>query len=339
MTMEQPPITVLVVNWNCGEFLVRCIQSVLRSQPKDPCSILVVDNASTDASVDLLLERMAEAPTGRASLHVLRNPENVGFARAVNQGIRATDSPLVLVLNPDTEVRPGAIDSLAAALAGNPRAGVCAPRLLHSDGSLQVSVWPNPPTPAYILLEGLRISRLLPKRLRAHYLLGKHWDHAAQREVPSFSGAAFMLRRALMEQVGGLDERFEFYGEDAELWFRISRSGWRLLFEPAAEVVHIGSHSARQRWSADERRLREVAAHIAFQQRCLSPALVLANALANLVVLGLTAVWQELRFRDNSLTWSVWWKQACAALWAARHLGSHPFTEPPTAPIALGPQR
>jgi GT2 family glycosyltransferase len=188
-------------------------------------------------------------------------------------------------------------------------------------------------------LEGLHIWRLLPKRLRAQYLLGRHWDHAARREVPGFSGAAFMVRREMVEQVGGLDERFEFYGEDAELWLRISRSGWRLLFEPAAEVVHIGGHSASQRWTAGERRLREVSAGIAFQQRCLSPALVLGNALASLLVLGVAAAWQELRFRDSSLTWSVCRKHAGAAFWAIRHFGLHPFTEPSPRPVSLGSRR
>jgi len=118
--MTETPVTVLLVNWNCGEFLVRCVETVLRNEPSHPCHVFVVDNASTDRSLELLLAYVAQSPAARASVEVLCHPENLGFARAVNQGLRATCSPFVFVLNPDTEVRPGAIDALAGLWLGTP---------------------------------------------------------------------------------------------------------------------------------------------------------------------------------------------------------------------------
>jgi N-acetylglucosaminyl-diphospho-decaprenol L-rhamnosyltransferase len=332
--VTDTPITVLLVNWNCGDLLTTCVRSVLANGCERRLTVLVIDNASTDGSLERLIEDLHHLMGDPGVLRILRNDCNEGFARAVNRGLRAAQTPLILVLNPDTEVRSGALDAMARALATHPKAGACAPKLLFPDGSLQFSVWPNPPTPAYVLLEGLHLSSLLPKSVRAAYLLGRHWNHDEPREVPSFSGAAFMVKRELIETIGALDERFDFYGEDAEFCLRVLRSGWKLIFEPAAQVVHHGGHSARQRWVADELRLREVAAHVAFQQRCLSPWLVLANALASALVLGVTALWQLLRRREARLSWAAWRLQAQAASWALKRLAG-----PPAPPGSGGPPR
>src|SRR3990172_6587802 len=290
----RPWLSIVTVNWNSGDLLRACVESVVQSGPSLPCEFIIVDNASTDDSLPALEHPTVVAWSRWVPIRLIKNAKNVGFARAVNQAIRQSQAPMLFLLNPDTLVRPGAIDALAKTLTSDDRIGACAPRLLNPDGSVQPSVWPNPPTPLYIITEGLQLYRLLPRKLRGEWLLGRHWDHARRRRVRSCSGAAFMVKRALIADIGDLDERFEMYGEDAEWCFRMIRRGWWLVFEPAAEVIHYGGGSAEKRWAPDERRLREVAAHIGFQQECLSPAHVMANTLSYALVLELLRAWRRI---------------------------------------------
>ena len=255
MASEAGPatrLTVVVVNWNAGDLLRRCLESVARHGPSAPHDVLVVDNASTDGSAEWLLAHAESAASGGPPLRVIANAENLGFARANNLAFARSDAPLLLLLNPDAELTAGAADALLATLAADPRAAACAPRLLNPDGSLQPSVWPAPPTPLQILFEGLRLHRLLPASLRARWLLGVHWDHTTRRAVDAFFGAAMLVRREALDDAGPFDESFALFGEDYEWCARARRAGWRLLFEPAAEVVHHGGRSAGRRWSAEE---------------------------------------------------------------------------------------
>jgi GT2 family glycosyltransferase len=132
-----------------------------------------------------------------------------------------------------------------------------------------VSVWRGDPSAWEALLTGFRLHRLLPRRARGELLLAEHWDYSRRREVGMLSGAAMMLKREVLEEVGGFDERFHMYGEDNEWCLRIKRAGWRLLFEPAAVVMHHGGASSLKRWESLEKQRVQAEGYLLFLRRCL----------------------------------------------------------------------
>lgn len=273
-----PELSVIFVNWNGGELLRRAVESVEQHRPSVPFEIVVVDNASTDGSREWL-----RTLGGRVRL--VENDENLGFSKANNQGIRASAAPFVFLLNTDAEVRAGALDKLFETMLTDERAAAVAPRLVNPDGSLQPSVWRNPPTPWETLLSGLKLYRLIPQPARGRLLLGTFWDHAERRSVPMLPGTALLVRRRAIEDVGALDESFHMYFEDVEWSLRMTRGGWQLVFEPAAVVMHHGGQSALLRWGAGERWRVQLEASLKFQRKCLPAWKVRANLLAHYAVL------------------------------------------------------
>jgi GT2 family glycosyltransferase len=230
---------------------------------------------------------------------LIQNHENVGFGRACNQAISASSAPFVFILNPDTEVQEQSIDILLDLLKSDRAVGAAAPRLMNEDGTVQPSVWAHEiPYSLYVLLDGLALYRLLPRGLRAKLLRGRHWDHSERIEVRSFSGAAIMARREMIDQIGAFDERFDMYGEDAEWCSRMVRGGWKLIFEPAAQVIHHGGQSAAKRWTITEQRLREEEANLRYQRQSLSRFHFTLNTLSSAFVLTVLRVRAKLRHRS-----------------------------------------
>lgn len=281
-------LTIIVVNWNGGELLRRCLASIERHPPGVPYEIVVVDNASVDES-RAWLESLGDR------VRLIKNDENVGFGRANNQVFAATETPLLFLLNSDAEVRAGAIDTLIQTIKSDERIGITGPRLVNSDGTLQASVWRNPVTPFQTVANTFRLYKLMPRGLRGRLLLGYHWDHTHQRQAELLSGAALMVKRELIDRVGGFDERFHMYGEDTEWSLRILRAGWRMIFEPKAEVLHHGGQSSRRRWTNLEQRRVEYESFFRFQRLCLSRRLAIANLLTGCFVTLAQVGWRILR--------------------------------------------
>lgn len=232
-------LAVVVVNHNAGPYLARCMDS-LRSAAGDVVTeTVVVDNASTDGSADRAAERNPE-------VRVIRNPHNRGFARAANQGIAATSSPFVLLLNPDAEVVGGTLAALTKVARERSRGGAIGVLVRNPDGSIQPSARRIPR-----LGEALAHAFLGPlwpgnRWTRSYTLAG--WDRTSEREVEWVSGSAMLVRREALEQVGRFDEGYFMYVEDVDLCTRLRRAGWQVLFSPELEVVHqIGVSTKGQR--------------------------------------------------------------------------------------------
>jgi N-acetylglucosaminyl-diphospho-decaprenol L-rhamnosyltransferase len=305
-----PELSIIMVNWNGGELLRSCLRSIAQSPPSVAYDIVVVDNASSDESVAWLHSGEVAAMLPGIAVHVIENKDNAGFSRANNQAIAYSQAPLLFLLNPDTEVTPGAIDALVACLESDARIGACGPRLLNTDGSLQHSVWRNPPTAWEIVVSGIGLWRLIPRRLRGELLLGGHWDHSRRRPVPSLFGAAVLARRTMIDQVGGLDERFHMYGEDDDWCLRITRAGWLLIFEPGASIVHHGGQFSLLRWDSSEKLRVKLKSSFEFQRRCLSRRQVIANLLAGSAVMTTQRLWRKLRglpADDVRITQEMFW--------------------------------
>ncbi|MEP6911397.1 MAG: glycosyltransferase family 2 protein [bacterium] len=305
-----PELSIIIVNWNGGELLKSCLRSVAQAPPSVPYDIVVVDNASSDDSVQWLRSSEVAELLPAIEVKIIENADNVGFSRANNQAIARSQAPMLFLLNPDTEVRAGAIDKLISCINSDERIGACGPRLLNTDGSLQHSVWRNPPTAWETIVAGVGLWRLLPRRLRGELLLGGHWDHATRRAVPMLFGAAVLARRAMIDEVGGLDEGFHMYSEDNEWCLRITRAGWLLMFAPEATVVHHGGQFSNLRWDSNEKLRVRLASYFDFQRRCLTRSQVLSNLLAGWGVMTAQRGWRKLRRlpADNvTITQEMYW--------------------------------
>lgn len=275
-------LSIIVVNWNGAHLLRRCVETIASSQPSTSYEVVVIDNASTDDSLEQLRSSELLAPLfANQQLRVFNNSENRGFGAANNQGFALTDSPFVFVLNLDTEVRPGTIDTLLRTIKSDSQIGVCGPKIFNPDGSLQISAFFNPPRVWHTIMSQLKLYHLLPQRLRGELLLGRHWGHDRLRSVPMLSGCAMMARRKMIDQVGGFNERFHMYSEDTEWCWRITKANWKLMFVPDAVMLHHGAQSSMKRWSSQERLKVRLEAGFTFEQTVLPRWRVAANQLTN----------------------------------------------------------
>jgi GT2 family glycosyltransferase len=291
-------LSIIIVNWNGGELLRRCVESVVSSPPSVDYEVIVVDNASSDDSLARLRATEAARKLGDA-LRIVENADNRGFGQANNQAFVLTRAPLVFLLNPDTEVTAGSIDRLTSTIRSGARVGATGPKLLNADGSTQVSVWRNSPAAWETLLTGFRLHKLLPRRVRGELLLAEHWDYGRRRAVGMLSGAALMVRREVIDEVGGFDERFHMYGEDNEWCLRITRAGWLLLFEPEAVIMHHGAASSEKRWDSLEKLRVQVEAFLLFQRRYIPRRRRVVNLATSCMMLALQHTVRRVRGRER----------------------------------------
>lgn len=311
-------LSIVFVNWNGGELLRRAVESVVEHPPSVEYEVIVVDNASTDKSISILrASDSAALLNGRGRLRIVENSDNLGFGAANNQAFALSNTPLVLLLNPDTEMTSGCIDRLNHTVLSNSRIAAAGPRILNLDGSLQISVWRNPPAAWEILLSNLKLYLALPRKLRGELMLGGHWDHNRERSVPMLSGAAILVRREVIRSVGGFDERFHMYGEDNEWCLRMTRAGWSLMFQPEAIIFHHGAQSSLQRWSNLEKLRTQLEASYLFQRHSLPRYRLATNMLANCVTASGQHLWRRLRrieAPDVELAWRIYWELLKRAL-------------------------
>ncbi|MBZ4659095.1 MAG: glycosyl transferase family 2 [Desulfacinum sp.] len=237
-------VDVIVVNYYSEDHTSQCIRSILgTSLAAHDLRFHIEDNGSA-APFDLSVNGN--------DVRVHKNKTNVGFARAVNAAARRSDAPFILLANPDTRFCDGPWDELLQYMNAVPSVGVLGPLVLNIDGSLQGSAraFPSPSTLLFGRKSPLR--HWFPKsRFALKNVLDSQRRRAEPMEVDWVSGACMMIRRAAFEAVGGFDERYFLFWEDADLCFRLRQLGWRTVHHPAASVVHlIGASRRRRRWTS-----------------------------------------------------------------------------------------
>lgn len=223
-------LDVVIVNWNAGDQLGACLASLAMSAGAEHLRVVVVDNASADGSAENL-----NVPG--LALTVVRNAANLGFARACNQGAALGSSDAVLFLNPDTQVSRDGIAIARARLDSEPDTGIVGARLVDETGHTHRTCARHP-TGWSLIAHTLFLDRLLPGRVRPHFLL--EWDHAETRPVDAVMGAFLMIRRPLLDRLDGFDERFFVYWEDADLCARAAAAGFAVCHVAQAEIRHRG---------------------------------------------------------------------------------------------------
>jgi GT2 family glycosyltransferase len=229
-------VSVIVVNWNTRQLLRDCIESILAHPDGYAVEIVVVDNHSTDGSVEMVREQYP-------AVHLIANAENTGFARANNQGVRAASGRYVLLLNSDAMLTAGALRSLMTLAESNARIGMVGARLVNADGSFQAS-FTRIPTLRQELLILSGIGRLLYGR---YYPSHGPEEGAGPQPAGYVEGACMLAPRSAYLEVGGLDEGYFMYAEDVDLCYALQRAGWQVWYQPAAQVIHLGSASSKNR--------------------------------------------------------------------------------------------
>lgn len=227
-------LSIIIVSWNTKDLLIKCLESLFLNHPSGTFEVIVVDSASTDNSLEMVGKLFP-------NVQLIDNEENIGFARANNQGLRLCQGSTLLLLNPDTEVRPGALDAMLDFLNSNPSVGAVGPRVLNPDGSLQHSCSPFPT----LGREFLRLFHLPGNRPDGYYRM-EFWNQEKPHKVDVLLGACILIRWEVLDQVGLFDENFFMYSEETDLCYRIKHAGWELYWVPQAEIVHYGGKSTEQ---------------------------------------------------------------------------------------------
>jgi GT2 family glycosyltransferase len=237
-------VDVIIVNWNDRENLRAALDSVFSASEveDDPgfAQVVVSDNGSSDGSVPFVKEVYGDR------VHVIKNGANLGFGAGVNRAIAQTNSPYIFLLNPDASVQDGAIRELVRFLDAHPRAAMAGPKIFESDGSVAQScgefdTWAG----AFLRSSAWGEWPVLRRYANGASLRG--WNYEHERKVDLVIGAAVILRRSTLQEIGAFDERYFMYHEEVDLAKRIADAGYETWFVPAAHATHIGQGSSRGR--------------------------------------------------------------------------------------------
>ena len=238
----MPDLSIVTVNYNAKDYLDRCLGSVIKTTSNISSEIIVVDNASVDGSTTLVKEKYPQ-------VKIISNKQNFGFAKAVNQGITSSVGKHIMLLNNDVVVNGKAVETMLEMLENNDKVGAIGPKLLNADGTIQYQCRRGFPTPfnAFCYFSGL--SRIFPKSEVIGSYLKSHLDDKETIEVDSLCGAAMIVRREIIEDVGLMDEGYFMYGDDIDLCYRIKQAGWKIFYLPHAEMIHYGGKGGSRKQS------------------------------------------------------------------------------------------
>lgn len=228
-------LTVIIVNWNSWEYASRCLDSLRQTVKKTNYEIILIDNFSSEDRSEEFRQKFSDL-----SLSVTRNRENLGFAKACNQGLAAAAGRYALLLNPDVVLEEGTLEKSLAYMQSKPQIGVLGCRLLNEDGSLQKWTAGSFLTPATAFNHYFFLSALVPCFFKS-FVMTEESETAT--EVDWVCGAYLMVRREAWQNAGVLSEKFFMYGEDMEWCMRMKKAGWKVVYLPEAAVKHFSGAS------------------------------------------------------------------------------------------------
>lgn len=236
--MSKPDVTIVIVNWNTREILRDCLRSVYQNAGLLDFDVIVVDNASSDGSVEMI-------QTEFDKVQLIANSDNRGFATANNQGIAVATGRYVLLLNSDTIVLDGALVKSVAFADAHPDAAVVGCRVLNRDLSMQPTCFMYPSV-LNLAIAVPYLNRLFPRNRVFGREAMTWWDRDDVRDVEVVTGCFMLVRREALDRVGPMDADYFMYGEETDWCWRFRRAGWRLMFTPSGEIIHLGGQSTAQ---------------------------------------------------------------------------------------------
>jgi GT2 family glycosyltransferase len=289
--------SLCILNWNGAKLLAGCLQSVrdIRSSNGVECEIIVVDNGSSDDSVEMIRSQFSE-------VLLVANAKNLSIATAINQAIRLGSGRHFLLLNNDIVLLDDCLDQMVHFLDRNPRAGIVAGRLLNPDGSTQVNYYPGRlPSVHSMIAELLWLSRLWGRRTPSGLA---DWDSNKACRMEQVPGACMMVRREVFEQIGFWDGDFTCWYEDVDFCCRGHQAGWEIWYLPEARVVHYGGATFRELCISQKTiwrfhgLLRYSAKHFSWMRYALVRFLVLLILLFRLPIVALLCIWPRAEVRS-----------------------------------------
>jgi len=233
-------LSIIIVSWNVKKDLAQCLDSIRTNQTNHEHEIIVVDNASSDGTVEMVSQNYPK-------VRLIANQQNTGFGAANNQGVKISQGHYLLFLNPDTIVHAEALDTLIDFMDDNTNVGICSPKLLNSDGTTQGSIRSFPTFRAILYRHTIfRQLGIFRKDYKKWMMRDFAYDLISDVDQPA--GAALMTRASALKQVddNGFDENFFMYFEEVDLCYRIKQAGWRIVFIPTSQITHLGGRSAEQ---------------------------------------------------------------------------------------------
>ena len=236
--MNDLDVSVIVVNWNTQEVTCNCLRSIYEQPSRLACEVVVIDNASSDRSVEAIRQEFPQ-------VRLIENKENRGFAAANNQGMALARGRYVLLLNSDTIVLDSALDKVIDFADEHADAAVVGCRVLNPDKTLQRTCFMFPSL-LNMFLAASYLYRLFPRNKFFGRERMTWWDRDDVREVDVVTGCFMLVRKGAIDQVGYMDDRFFMYGEETDWCYRFKRAGWKVLFAPVAEIIHLGGQSSDQ---------------------------------------------------------------------------------------------
>jgi GT2 family glycosyltransferase len=225
-------VSIIIVNWNARDLIRPCLESIYRETRGVSFEVIVVDNLSSDGSVEMLRDDFP-------SVKLIASDVNRGFAGGNNVGMAVSTGRYLLLLNPDTLVRDNAIAKMVQFADVRPEAGVVGPRVLNMDGTLQRSCFLSPSV-LNLLLSTFGLHKLSPKSSFFGREIMSWCPMTEERPVDVVSGCCMLVRRDAYRQVGGMDETYFMYFEETDWCYRIREAGWQVVYTPGAEITHLG---------------------------------------------------------------------------------------------------
>lgn len=239
-TMESlVDVSVIIVNWNVKELLGDCLRSIYSQTKTISFEVVVVDNASSDGSVEMVSKEFPQ-------VKLIANKENLGFAKANNQAIRESKGRYLMLLNPDTIVVGNALATMVLFMDNRKDAGAVGPRILNPDKTVQLTCGRYSPTLLTELWDFTKLSSLFPGSRIFGKALMSYWPHDDNREVELISGACMMVRKETIEQTGLMDEHFFLFAEETDWCYRIRKNGWKIYLNADAEIIHLWQQSVKR---------------------------------------------------------------------------------------------
>jgi GT2 family glycosyltransferase len=288
---------IVIVNWNTRDLLRECLKSIQASQFEDSYRVVVVDNASSDASAEMVTREFPDVV-------LIANDANTGFTHANNQGLRllgldmgcGPDAPrYALVLNPDTVLPPTALQDMMAYMDADEQIGAAGPRMVLLDGSLDLACRRSFPTPEISFYRMVGLSKLFPRSRRFGRYNLTYLDPSVETEVDAVMGAFMLVRREAIARVGLFDEAFFMYGEDLDWAFRIKQAGWKVMYNPRVRVTHVKRAASRQSRRAQREFYRAMLIFYRKHYRATTPLWLHSLIVTGLLLKGGRPLWHDLR--------------------------------------------
>jgi len=231
--LAEATVSICIVTYHARDLLRDCLNSLCEGNDLE-LEIIVVDNGSRDGVGEMLASNFPQ-------VQFIENDHNLGYTRPMNQALKSGAGRFLMQLNPDTLILPGAIESLVEFLDAHPGVGICGPKVLNRDRTLQKPCRRGESRPWAVISYFTGLSTLFPKsKLFGEYLMN-YKDPDEIHPVAGVAGSCMLIRREVVEQIGYLDERFFAYQEDADFCFRARQAGWQVYYVPTAQIIHFGS--------------------------------------------------------------------------------------------------